>query len=139
MEEDCAICLVPTTERSKDLFLYNCQCIYAIHANCFREWRLRTETSRICLICREGLETFETNRVLVVQQQHVVQRHVVLRPVPAPRQQNYNNTNKNLFLAGLFVLFMSYVFRLFLAPSQQMYITPPPPLRPLGGENRLLL
>jgi hypothetical protein len=44
---------------SSDLFLYNCTCVYAIHPECFKEWRSIGETSSICVICRESLLTFD--------------------------------------------------------------------------------
>lgn len=56
---DCLVCLLPCTTTSQDLFLYNCTCIYYIHTDCFRTWRERSHTNRICLICREELEPVE--------------------------------------------------------------------------------
>jgi hypothetical protein len=140
--DDCLICLQPTNERSSDLFLYNCTCLYAVHANCFRDWRRLTETSRICLLCREGLMPMgaEDNRVVPHQ------------PPPHPFRPAYgvfqlwifhpNNVNKNICVAGLFVCFVFVLFHHFTA-RQSPAVTPPPyyTLTPLGplGQNRLLL
>jgi hypothetical protein len=57
--DDCVVCFEPTTEKSTQLFLYNCRCVYFVHEACFRRWRTQTGTDRVCLICREGLESFE--------------------------------------------------------------------------------
>ena len=57
--DNCVVCFEPTTEKSTQLFLYNCRCVYFIHEACFRQWRQQTGTYRVCLICREGLESFE--------------------------------------------------------------------------------
>jgi hypothetical protein len=56
---ECLVCLQPCSTTSQDLFLSNCTCIYSIHPNCFRAWRERSHTNRICLICREELEPSE--------------------------------------------------------------------------------
>jgi hypothetical protein len=57
--DNCVVCFEPTTEKSTQLFLYNCRCVYYVHEACFRRWRQQTGTDRVCLICREGLESFE--------------------------------------------------------------------------------
>ena len=57
--DNCVVCFEPTTEKSTQLFLYNCRCVYFVHEPCFRQWRQQTGTDRVCLICREGLESFE--------------------------------------------------------------------------------
>lgn len=57
--DNCVVCFEPTTEKSTQLFLYNCRCVYFVHEACFRRWRQQTGTDRVCLICREGLESFE--------------------------------------------------------------------------------
>jgi hypothetical protein len=57
--DNCVVCFEPTTEKSTQLFLYNCRCVYFVHEACFRRWRQHTGTDRVCLICREGLESFE--------------------------------------------------------------------------------
>jgi hypothetical protein len=141
--DDCLVCLQPTSERSTTLFLYNCNCIYAIHADCFRDWRRRSETSRICLICHEGLDTFESDeeeRPLIVRRAAPV--HV---PDPPPPQHNNNylqeweraQQNKNMCLFGIFVFVTLLICRLLVGLQPEP--TEPPPLRPLGGQNRLLL
>ena len=57
--KECVVCLESCTSMSSDLFLYNCTCVYAIHPECFKEWRSIGETSSICVICRESLLTFD--------------------------------------------------------------------------------
>ena len=57
--KECIVCLEACTSMSSDLFLYNCTCVYAIHPECFKEWRSIGETSSICVICRESLLTFD--------------------------------------------------------------------------------
>jgi hypothetical protein len=59
--DNCVVCFEPTTEKSTQLFLYNCRCVYFVHEACFRRWRTQTGTDRVCLICREGLESFEAD------------------------------------------------------------------------------
>lgn len=59
IDDNCVVCFEPTTEKSTQLFLYNCRCVYFVHDACFRRWRIQTGTDRVCLICREGLESFE--------------------------------------------------------------------------------
>jgi len=54
----CLVCLNPCKSWSNDLFLYTCHCIYRIHPECYKLWRLRTATDRVCLICREEFDTF---------------------------------------------------------------------------------
>jgi len=54
----CLVCLGPCKSWSNDLFLYTCHCIYRIHPECYKLWRLRTGTDRVCLICREEFDTF---------------------------------------------------------------------------------
>jgi hypothetical protein len=53
---DCLICIEPCRELSTDLFLYSCECIYPIHPQCFKDWRRRANTDRVCLICQEELD-----------------------------------------------------------------------------------
>jgi hypothetical protein len=125
--EDCLVCLQPTSERSPTLFLYNCTCIYAIHATCFRDWRRQTNTSRICLICHEGLDTFDSDEEelpLVA-----VQQPIVLPPQQQPyypddwarRQQE----SKNL------CLFTTFVFITLLLFSALMQVRPTPVTEPV--------
>lgn len=57
--DNCSVCFEPTSEKSTQLFLYSCRCVYFVHEACFRQWRQQTRTNRVCLICREGLESFE--------------------------------------------------------------------------------
>jgi hypothetical protein len=57
--DNCVVCFEPTTEKSTQLFLYSCRCVYFVHGACFRRWRQQTGTDRVCLICREGLTAFE--------------------------------------------------------------------------------
>jgi hypothetical protein len=57
--KECMVCFESCTFMSSDLFLYNCTCVYAIHPECFKEWRSIGETSSICVICRESLMTFD--------------------------------------------------------------------------------
>ena len=51
----CLICISPCKELSTDLFLYNCQCVYGIHKECFIDWRRVSKTNRVCIICHEEL------------------------------------------------------------------------------------
>jgi len=55
---NCMVCFNPCKSWSNDLFLYTCHCIYRVHPECFKEWRLRTATNRVCLICREEFDEF---------------------------------------------------------------------------------
>jgi hypothetical protein len=159
--DDCVVCLQQTLEKSSQLFLYNCRCVYAIHASCFRDWRRMTETNRICLICREGLESFEErdDEERNEERNEVVLRRRALEGViadahaqaflahPIPLRPNYgvfrrwlhriDNAHKNICLAGFFVCLILVVFRLLLGDPHSK-VTPPPDLRPLG-QGRLLL
>ena len=55
---NCMVCLNPCKSWSNDLFLYTCRCIYRVHPECFKEWRVLTKTNRVCLICRDEFDTF---------------------------------------------------------------------------------
>ena len=55
---NCMVCFSPCKSWSNDLFLYTCTCIYRVHPECFREWRVKTKTNRVCLICRDEFDTF---------------------------------------------------------------------------------
>lgn len=55
---NCMVCFSPCKSWSNDLFLYTCTCIYRVHPECFREWRIKTKTNRVCLICRDEFDTF---------------------------------------------------------------------------------
>jgi len=55
---NCMVCFSPCKSWSNDLFLYTCTCIYRVHPECFREWRVKTRTNRVCLICRDEFDTF---------------------------------------------------------------------------------
>jgi hypothetical protein len=55
---NCMVCFNPCKSWSNDLFLYTCTCIYRVHPECFREWRVKTKTNRVCLICRDEFDTF---------------------------------------------------------------------------------
>jgi hypothetical protein len=59
---DCLVCIEPCTDLSKDLFLYSCICVYPIHPECFKDWRRRTNTDRVCLICQESLDPHSEQR-----------------------------------------------------------------------------
>lgn len=144
--EDCLVCLQPTTERSDTLFLYNCTCLYAIHANCFRDWRRRSETSRICLICHEGLEDFDEEDAPLVrrpQRQQEQDGQIVMPPPPRAYADEWvyhrEQQQKNMCLYGLFV-FLTLVFVHFLLGLKSATVVNEPlPLRTLGSQNRLLL
>jgi len=69
----CLVCLGPCKAWSNDLFLYTCHCTYRIHPECFKMWRLRTGTNRVCLICREEFDTFG----FVVTEEQVEQRVII--------------------------------------------------------------
>jgi hypothetical protein len=82
-DDNCVVCFEPTTEKSTQLFLYNCRCVYFVHDACFRRWRVQTGTDRVCLICREGLESFEDEEG---EREEVDERRALLRPrIIAPR------------------------------------------------------
>ena len=55
-DSECLVCLLPCTERSVDLFLYTCSCVYPVHNACFKQWRAIAKNDRICMICREELD-----------------------------------------------------------------------------------
>ena len=55
---NCLVCLNPCKSWSNDLFLYTCTCIYRVHPDCFKEWRIKTKTNRVCLICGDEFDTF---------------------------------------------------------------------------------
>ena len=55
-DSECLVCLLPCTERSVDLFLYTCSCVYPVHNTCFKQWRAIAKNDRICMICREELD-----------------------------------------------------------------------------------
>ena len=59
---NCLICISPCKELSTDLFLYNCQCVYVVHKECFADWRHVSKTNRICIICHEELLPVRVNR-----------------------------------------------------------------------------
>jgi hypothetical protein len=65
-DTNCLICISPCKELSTDLFLYNCQCVYVIHKECFTEWRHISRTNRICIICHEELLPIRGHRVGVL-------------------------------------------------------------------------
>jgi hypothetical protein len=159
--EDCVVCLQQTREKSSQLFLYNCRCVYAIHANCFRDWRRMTETNRICLICREGLESFdgdEEGRQGGVRRRHgdgpiagwggeeipnaathaLLVRPVAIRPAYGVFRvwlHRMDNTNKNLCLVGIFMCVTFLVFWLLLGDSTRK-VTPPPELPKLSWQSQ---
>jgi hypothetical protein len=58
----CLVCLNSCKAWSNDLFLYTCHCVYRIHPECFKMWRLRTGTNRVCLICQESLDPHSEDR-----------------------------------------------------------------------------
>jgi len=71
---DCLICIEPCHEVSKDLFLYSCECVYPIHSQCFKDWRRRANTDRVCLICQAELDPHSEptiqSRVLIHLDEH---------------------------------------------------------------------
>jgi hypothetical protein len=139
---DCVICLQPTNEKNTDLFLYNCKCVYAIHTNCFRDWRRHTETRRICVICREGLESFHEEldppqpRALLMEQLPAFPQYGAVRFWVYRRN---NNTQKNICLAGFFILLTVFFFQSILVSRPPEITQPPFSLSPLGSQHRLLL
>ena len=145
--EDCVVCLQQTREKSNQLFLYNCRCVYAIHASCFRDWRRMTETNRICLICREGLESFEDEQEVEAAAAAAAAQPLIVRPVPVRPLYGYgairfwlyraDTATKNLCLVGMFMCIVFLIFRHLMA--HRPAVSEPLPLRPLGSQNRLLL
>ena len=73
-DSNCLICISPCKELSTDLFLYNCNCIYVIHKECFIDWRRVSKTNRICIICHEELEPIRGYRQGVINL-HIVERN----------------------------------------------------------------
>jgi len=67
-ENDCSICLNPCKDLSIDLPLYNCTCIYYVHPECFDSWRHRTNTRRICIICREEAPIVRRQRIILFRE-----------------------------------------------------------------------
>jgi hypothetical protein len=65
-ETNCLICISPCKELSTDLFLYNCECVYVIHKECFIDWRRVSKTDRICIICHEELLGIREHRPNVI-------------------------------------------------------------------------
>lgn len=52
----CVVCLLDCSESSIHLFLYNCECVYPVHDECFKTWRRICGSNVICMMCREELE-----------------------------------------------------------------------------------
>ena len=65
-ESNCLICISPCKELSTDLFLYNCECVYIIHKECFIDWRRVSKTNRVCIICHEELLPVRGHRTGVI-------------------------------------------------------------------------
>jgi hypothetical protein len=87
----CLVCLSPCKAWSNDLFLYTCHCVYRIHPECFKMWRSRTGTDRVCLICREEFDTFvaaESESEAEAEPQERQERHplVIFRPYEGPQE-----------------------------------------------------
>ena len=92
---ECLVCLQPCSTTSQDLFLYNCTCIYYIHAECFRRWREITQTDRICLICREEIEPVEDNVQLI----QIIRRRPIFLPnegIDARFDENIQTCSKKI-------------------------------------------
>ena len=77
---NCMVCFSPCKSWSNDLFLYTCTCIYRVHPECFREWRIKTKTNRICLICRDEFDTFGYVQEEEQQQQQQQQQPAATDP-----------------------------------------------------------
>lgn len=167
--DDCMVCLQQTLEQSTQLFLYNCRCVYPIHASCFRDWRRMTETNRICLICREGLESFgdeerdeerdeEERRdedalrrralegVMAEAQAHAL----LIRPIPPrpdygifrywfTRINNYNNHNNPNKNVCLAGFFVCLLFLFYFLLGDPHNKVTPPPDLRPLSQGRLLL
>jgi len=86
-EGDCMICLLPCKELSTDLFLYNCKCIYYVHAECFREWRRSIDTDRICIICREEIP-YVPEESIMVRRRHIL---ILRNPGIDSRMEEYRS------------------------------------------------
>lgn len=112
--EECIVCLEACTSLSSDLFLYNCTCVYAIHPECFKEWRSIGETSSICVICRESLLSFEEEGE---QEQEQQQENIIIVP-------RYNATCATVYEGALKI----YLFLIFFMVGYimvQLYISRP--------------
>ena len=97
---DCLVCFNPCTTFSNELFLYNCDCVYRVHADCFKEWRRVADSDRICVICQETLHTFE-------------EEEVVVQPVNPGLDHRIDRTItqciKNIVAVGLYTLLIAYI------------------------------
>ena len=107
--KECIVCLEACTSLSSDLFLYNCTCIYAIHPECFKEWRSIGETSSICVICRESLLSFDEEN----EQEQEQQENIIIVP-------RYNVNCGTLYEGALKI----YIFLIFFAIGY-IYVCPP--------------
>ena len=97
---DCLVCFNPCTTFSNELFLYNCNCVYRVHADCFKEWRRVADSDRICVICQETLHTFE-------------EEEVVVQPVNPGLDHRIDRTItqciKNIVAVSLYTLLIAYL------------------------------
>ena len=100
-EPSCLICIMPCKEVSTDLFLYNCTCVYAIHKDCFIQWRRITQTDRICIICHEELEPVEDVLPVILTPQPMILRY---NPGIEERLINNRACVKICILPGLIII-----------------------------------
>ena len=107
-DSDCLVCLQPCNERSVDLFLYTCSCVYPVHHACFKQWRAITKNDRICMICREELDyNSEEDRGTIIRRYY--SDHSIEEDIDLVEQgciyQCRRMTNKIIWFVCLTILF----------------------------------
>jgi len=104
-DTNCLICISPCKELSTDLFLYNCECVYVIHKECFVDWRRVAKTNRVCIICHEELLPIRGHRPGVI----------IMNPV---RENRYGFCVNYIFVplaAASVVIIISIIIQLILS------------------------
>lgn len=116
--KDCLVCLQPCEERSVDLFLYTCSCIYPVHDACFKQWRNTTKNDRVCMICREELEYNTEEEEPVVQRRHLIDER--LRGIEEAMEQEAHGcmnrcrrTTKKIIWFVLLTILISILLEVF--------------------------
>ena len=122
---DCLVCLNPCKSWSNELFLYTCHCIYRIHPQCYRDWRINTRTNRVCIICKEEFDTFVYQEQEPEEEQEPEPGRRIFIRNQDPLPMTCREYTKNMCISICFVILLIYAIigfhmlhRTFMRASQ---------------------